>query len=499
VRGDQSRLHFAVADTGIGIPPEKQQAIFEPFEQVDGSVSRRYGGTGLGLAISYQLVALMGGRLWVESRPGQGSTFHFTAAFGLQQGAPAGPPRRETINVRGLPVLVVDDNATNRHILEEMLGNWGLRVTAVDNGPSALLALEHAAAVGEPFPLVLLDAQMPDMDGFALAERMRDHPELVGATIMMLSSADRQGNAARCRELGIAAYLMKPLKQSELLNTIQNVLNAPLVREESAAARRRPEAEARGRPARRLRVLLAEDNTVNQRLALRLLEKQGHAAVVAGNGREAVTAWETQPFDLVLMDVQMPEMGGFEATAAIRAREKATGRHTPIIALTAHAMKGDRERCLRAGMDGYVAKPIQAEELMHAMEEVLPEAGPTPAAPPAEPLLDRAGALKRVGGDLQLLRELAEMFLTECAHLMADLREAITGADAGKLRRTAHTFKGSVAIFGAGAAVEGAKKLEAIGQAGNLAEAADVYRALEEQVARLRGELTELGAPANKV
>jgi two-component system sensor histidine kinase/response regulator len=361
-------LHFTVADTGMGIPPEKQRAIFKAFTQVDGSMARKYGGTGLGLTISSGLVEGMGGRIWVDSEPGKGSTFHFTVRLGQQERPATRTVSTELVELFNLAVLVVDDNATNRRILEGMLLNWKMRPTVADGARAALNALEQAQDAGEPFPLVLLDAQMPDMDGFALAERIKQNPELAGAVIMMLTSAGQRGDAVRCRELGIAAYLTKPIKQSELLEAIRATLGA------------RPQKEARpmlitrhslreGR--QRLRILLAEDNSVNQVLAVRLLEKWGHRVTVASDGRQAVAALERQQFDLVLMDVQMPEMDGFEATAVIREREKTTGSHVPIIAMTAHTMKGDQERCLAAGMDAYLSKPIQARDLFDAFEALI--------------------------------------------------------------------------------------------------------------------------------
>ena len=262
-------------------------------------------------------------------------------------------------------MLVVDDNATNRLILDELLAGWGMRPTAVDGGPAALAAMRQAGDAGEPFPLVLLDAMMPEMDGFAVAERIQRDPELAGTAVMMLSSADLRGDAERCRALGIAAYLRKPVKESELLDAILAVLGvAPVTRAEPSS----PAADALPPPSRRLRILLAEDTPVNQRLAVTLLEERGHTVVVANDGREALDILERESFDLVLMDVQMPRMDGFEATAAIRAREAGTGRHIPIIAMTAHAMKGDRERCLAAGMDGYISKPIRAEQFLAVVE-----------------------------------------------------------------------------------------------------------------------------------
>jgi signal transduction histidine kinase/DNA-binding response OmpR family regulator len=365
---EQVCLHFSVRDTGIGIPADKQRLIFEPFTQADGSTTRRYGGTGLGLTISTKLVEMMGGRIWVESEPGKGSTFHFTAHFPLQKGSKVARLPRRPESLHSLPVLVVDDNATNRRILEEMLNHWHLRPTVVEGGPQALLALRNAAQRGEPFPLVLLDAMMPEMDGFTLAARIKHEPDLAAATIMMLSSADRQGDAVRCRELGVARYLTKPIKQSELLDAILQLLGTVQInRAERTGRKASLDPESRSR----LRLLLAEDNAVNQKLALRLLQKQGHVVVAVNNGREALAALEQQSFDLVLMDVQMPEMGGFEATAAIRDRERKEGGHQPILAMTAHAMKGDRERCLEAGMDGYVSKPLHAKELFEAIADLV--------------------------------------------------------------------------------------------------------------------------------
>ena len=358
-------LHFAVADTGIGIPAAKLGLLFQAFSQVDGSTTRKYGGTGLGLAISARLVGMMGGRVWAESEEGKGSTFHFTARFGLSKSPAARAARRGPEELRGLRVLVVDDNATNRRILQEMLVGWQMQPAVVESGREALAALERARDAGAPFPLVLLDNMMPEMDGFMLAEQIRRRPDLAGATLMMLSSADRHGDVARCREVGVAAYLAKPVKQSDLLNAILTVLAPARGPVGSQPASGRPAFE---KSLRCLRVLLTEDNAINQRLAVRLLEKRGHTVTVAGNGREALEALSRGRFDVVLMDVEMPEMDGYETTAAIRAREEGTGGHVPIIAMTAHAMKGHREQCLAAGMDGYVSKPLQARDLFDAVE-----------------------------------------------------------------------------------------------------------------------------------
>jgi PAS domain S-box-containing protein len=362
-----THLHFAVQDTGVGIPADKQAKIFEAFSQADGSMARKYGGTGLGLTICARLVEMMGGRIWVESQPGNGSTFHFTVRLSIQETpsnpAPALPPDQ----LRDLHVLIVDDNFTNRRVLEGMLLRWGMQPTIVDGGRAALQALEIAKSTGRPFPLVLLDGQMPEMDGFTLADCIRKDPDLVGASIMMLTSAGHMGDAARCRELGISGYLVKPIRQGELLDSICQILQKSPKKSIEPLVTRHSLRETESR----LRVLLAEDNAVNRTLAVRLLEKRGYVVTVAGDGRAAVAAVEKEPFDIILMDVQMPEMDGFEATLAIRQREQSTGGHIPIIAMTAHALKGDEERCLSAGMDGYVSKPIRTHELFAAIEAAI--------------------------------------------------------------------------------------------------------------------------------
>ena len=360
--GQERLLRFTVADTGIGIPEEKRELIFAPFSQADTSTTRKYGGTGLGLTISTRLVEMMGGRIWVESEVGKGSQFHFTARM---EAADAKEVKVGTIALpemlRGVKVLVVDDNRTNRRILEGMLGRWEMKSSSVEGGEEALAQLSAAREAGKPFGLILTDINMPKMNGFALVERIRQRPELSTATIMMLTSAGQCGDAARCQELGVAAYLLKPIRQSELRQAIARVLG---VREQDGAIPliTRFSVQDTREPSAFLRVLLAEDNAVNQRLAVRLLEKRGHRVVVASNGREAVEALEKESFDLVFMDVQMPEMDGLEATTAIREKEKGSGVHQPIIALTAHTMKGDREKCLAGGMDGYLTKPIRPQE-----------------------------------------------------------------------------------------------------------------------------------------
>jgi signal transduction histidine kinase/DNA-binding response OmpR family regulator/HPt (histidine-containing phosphotransfer) domain-containing protein len=480
-------VQFTVRDTGIGIPADKLERVFEPFVQADSSTTRTYGGTGLGLTISARLVELMHGRLWAESTVGQGSTFHFRARLG-RSSAPAAAPL-EPERLRNLPVLVVDDNATNRLLLEELLRGWQMRPVALASGRVAVEELNRAAKNGEPFPLLLVDALMPEMDGFALLEHIRQHPELTGAVVMMLSSGDRQGDAARCRQLGVARHLIKPVKPSDLLDAILTALAG------TAPARRKPAgaAPAAAPAAAPLRILLAEDNAVNQKLAVRLLEKQGHQVLLAPNGRQAVDAVEEQPFDLVLMDVQMPEMNGLEAAAAIREREKVTGGHVPIIALTAHAMKGDREECVAAGMDDYITKPLQAKELYEAIARQAPPLAQTVPGPVADDnLLDQGAALARVGGDSDLLEELVELFLDDCPKLLAEIETAVVRRDGPAVQRCAHRMKGAVGVFASGPAFEAAKRLELAGRSPDLSGVDQEHNALRRELQRLQPLLTNL-------
>jgi|HubBroStandDraft_4_1064222.scaffolds.fasta_scaffold02153_4 signal transduction histidine kinase/DNA-binding response OmpR family regulator len=364
---DSVRLHFAVRDTGVGIPASKQSKIFEAFSQADGSMARVYGGSGLGLTICTRLVGLMNGRIWVESELGKGSTFHLLISLGVQRGPALRPSHLEPAKLRDLHALIVDDNFTNRRVLHGILTRWGMKPTAVDGGRAALQAIEGAKNAGYPFPLILLDGQMPEMDGFTLAEHIHKDPELLNATIMMLTSAGHLGDAARCRELGISAYLVKPVRQGELLDAICQVLDVRARKQPDPLVTRHTLREEK----HRIHILLAEDNAINQTLAVRLLEKRGYSVTVVSNGQAAVEAFQTGAFELVLMDIQMPGMDGFQATAAIREREKLTGGRIPIVAMTAHALVGDQERCLASGMDGYVSKPFRTSELFATLERML--------------------------------------------------------------------------------------------------------------------------------
>jgi two-component system, sensor histidine kinase and response regulator len=380
-------LTFTVSDTGIGIPREKHATIFDAFTQADASTTRRFGGTGLGLTISARLAALMGGGISVESEIGRGTQFRLELPFeiGIEAAVPEGRP--ELKDLRGLEVLVVDDNATNRRILEGILAAWGMRPTVVDGGLAAIEALDRALAAGKPFPLALIDFQMPDIDGFGLAERVKQRPELATTMIMMLSSVGHRGDTARFRELGVASYLTKPVRQSILLDAILGVLRGS----DTADDHKVPLTRDIVREAHRsLRVLLAEDNAVNRQLVKALLAKRGHSVVTVGNGREAIAALADGAIDLVLMDVQMPEMDGLEATAVIRTLEKVSGTHVPIIALTAHAMTGDREACLAAGTDGYLSKPVNAKDLFALIEELTGTASVVPGGTVVAPIVDAA-------------------------------------------------------------------------------------------------------------
>ncbi len=479
-----SMIHFAISDTGIGIPVEKQTQLFQAFSQADSSTTRKYGGTGLGLAISRQLAEMMGGRIWVESVPGQGSTFHFTAQFGIQTDTRSKPPI-DWIDIKDQPVLIVDDNATNRRILFELLHQWGMKPTTVDSADAALDEMRQAVEAGHPYPLALVDCMMPHVDGFGLAEQIRQSPSLAQSTLMMLSSAIQSEYRARSKELGFAAYLTKPVKQSELLDTIMNNLHGP------ALTRRKVNQphSVEMRPHRPLEVLLAEDSVVNQRLAQRLLERWGHKVAVANTGRDALDALERRHYDVVLMDVQMPEMDGFEATMELRKRERVHGGHVPVVAMTAHAMKGDREHCLAAGMDSYVSKPINPQDLFDVIERLVAEKTTVDANVPVAGRLDSSLALRNVGGDPALLREMAQLFIGEATEQVAELSVAVAQGDTQTMRRLAHTLKSSAGIFDAADVAEIAWRLEMMGRNDDLNGADAHCAALAASVEQILPEL----------
>lgn len=492
-------LHFCVADTGIGIPPDKQEVIFEAFAQADGSTTRNYGGTGLGLAIASQLVHQMNGRMWVESVPGEGAAFHFTARFPVAN-APASNVRRADPGVlAGRRVLVVDDNAVNRRILREMLKHWRMQPSAVASGALAITELLGAARSGTPFPLIILDGMMPQMDGFEVAQIIRDHPELSGATVMMISSAMSTGAAARCAELGVAKYLTKPVEQSALLDAILTAVDGrfPSIATPVPAPLQSP-------PAASLRILLAEDNQINRALATSILEKRGHSMVLVGDGRQAVEAAGRETFDLILMDVQMPEMDGFEATRLIRLAEQESGRHTPIAAMTARAMTGDRERCLASGMDYYLAKPLRRAELLDLIEQVaatrtIARAGLPPAvanghgqpggapglsqeaAAEELPVFTRQVLLDQVEGDEDVMERMIVLFQEKTPRLLADLGSAIKRRGFADLSFSAHALLGSYGAFGAHDAQLLAEQIEVQAQSGDYEEVGRTFAELKRE------------------
>ena len=476
----QPELHFTVSDTGIGIPVQKQHLLFGAFSQVDSSSTRRYGGTGLGLAICLRLVKLMGGNIWVESEAGQGSRFHFTIpqreAHADQQPSPPASPQA----LEGVPVLVVDDNATNRRILCEVTRTWGMVTQEAEDGPSAIQAMESARQSGKSYRVALIDACMPDMDGFQLAARVQQDPRLSGAVIMMLTSSGRRGDAARCRQLGVAAYLVKPIRSSELMQALLTLLGQPEGSTTPLVTRHSLREARTG-----LHILVAEDNPVNQALILRLLEKEGHYATLARNGGEALTLASAGRYDVAFMDVQMPEMDGFAATAAIRQREQLMGGHLPIIAMTAHALKGDRERCLDAGMDGYIAKPVSVETIEAELQKVASSDGNAPS----RPAWDYDQARARTAEDEVLLREIVRIFLEESPRLLEKIEQSLGEGDASALERAAHSMKGQIRCLAAPEAQDAAERLEEKARQKDLAGAAEVLPELDTAMSRLESQL----------
>jgi PAS domain S-box-containing protein len=495
--GGAETIRFSVRDTGIGIPPEKLSRIFEAFEQADGSTTRQFGGTGLGLSISAQLVAMMGGTICVESYVGQGSTFWFTVPFELA--SPDEPHQVDSDCLEGMEVLIVDDNETNCQALRKMVERWGMCPRTALNGELGLELLREAADRGTPPPLVLLDTRMPGVDGFELARRIRKSPRLDHVTIVMLTSGGRRGDAARCQELGIAAYLTKPVSKGDLLEAIRESLSVDAEAEQGA--RRVITRHSIKERRRCLDVLLAEDNPVNQKVAAHLLGKWGHRVTIASNGQEAVDTWREKAFDVVLMDVQMPRKSGMEATAEIRRIEESRGTHTPIIAMTAHAMKGDRERCLEAGMDDYVSKPIQPKDLQDAIAR---SAGKETSAPNGAEgqeergmseianteVFDPQTALERTNGSEELLGEIVEIFLETCPEMLAAVRSAVASGDCEALARAAHSLKGAAASIAAGRVQQLALQLELAGKDGQADRAVSLCEKLEDEVATLRDVLS---------
>ena len=500
-------LRFSVRDTGIGIPADKQGMLFESFTQVDASTTRRYGGTGLGLAIAKRLVERMGGEIGVQSEPGRGSEFWFTARLAVAP-AEAAAPEPAATDLRGVRVLVVDDNATNREILRARLASWDMEPAEAADGPTALEALRRAAGRGAPFGMAILDMQMPGMDGEELGRAIRADAALSSTVLVLMTSVGQRGDARRIAEAGFDAYLIKPVSHSELLGCLAEAWAArdavegphPLVTRHTVRERRSPE---RGPPALlRGRVLLAEDNATNQEVALGMLAKLGLRADAVANGREALEALASAPYDLVLMDVQMPEMDGFEATRRIREPgSPVRNRAVPIIAMTAHALAGDQERCLRSGMNDYLAKPVEPRALAAMLEKWLPreekgegrrgaeEGGARRAAgTPSPPALDREGLSRRLMGDETLARRVLASFVEDVPRQVAALEKALAQGDASEAERRAHTIQGASAVAGAEALRALARQAEDDARGGDLPAAAGKLPALKEALERVRRE-----------
>jgi two-component system, sensor histidine kinase and response regulator len=492
-------LAFTISDTGIGIAPNKQWQIFGAFVQADSSTTRRFGGTGLGLTISAHLVELMKGRIWVTSEEGHGSQFHFVATFGIQAERRT-EPRPSAANLHDLRVLVVDDNAANRTILKELLTHWRMDATAVDSAAAALAALNDAIHQQRPFHLVLTDALMPDVDGFALARQIAADARLADAKVVILTSSGVSSARQQGADRAIVSQLTKPVKQSDLLDAILTAFGEPTGRRPRDGDFRWP----RRAVDRQLNVLVAEDNPTNQELVMVLLEHHRHRVTIARNGREAVAMSGARPFDLILMDVQMPEMDGFEATAAIRQRERATGAHIPIVAMTAHAMTGDRERCLAEGMDAYVSKPLRPADLLDTIEGLFVPAsdagtaadgdnagGDNPAAD-VRSCVDRAALLADFDHKPMMLAEVIRVFLSDAPAQAAALRAATEAADAGAIAAAAHALSGSVGLFSKGAAYEAARALARAARAGDLTGVAARCATIQDELSRVCADLETL-------
>jgi PAS domain S-box-containing protein len=487
---DQTGLfHFIISDTGIGIAPEKLGAIFDSFSQADTSTTREFGGTGLGLTISRRLAEMMGGRVWVESEPGVGSNFHFTAKLGLAAthkatvGSPAGLD-----TLCGVRVLIVDDNRTNRRILEGLVKRWGMNPTSVAEGAKALAELSTALEAGIPYGLILTDMHMPKMDGIEFVKQIRQRPELSSSRVVMLTSGGQRGDTARCEQLGIVAYLLKPVRQAELRNAIATALGGRESAAVTSMLTRYSMRQANG-PRRALEILLAEDNPVNQKLAVRLLEKRGHHVMVAENGREALDALEQRPFDLVLMDVQMPEVDGLEATRRLRAREGDSGHRQAVVAMTALVMKGDQERCLAAGMDGYLSKPIRAQELDEMLNKYMDSELEAPKVPkpesPKEDCVCTVELLERIDGDRSFLAELTELFRTDYPVQIREGWKAVGSNDAPGMERVAHALKGALRNLAAPRASRLAQELEDMGKTGITSDAGCKLAELDKELSRV--------------
>ena len=493
----QATVRFAITDTGPGIPKDRMDRLFRSFSQVDSSTTRKFGGTGLGLSISKKLVELMGGQIGVISEEGKGSTFWFTVVFDKQVVdkiytfvVPA--------NIRDKRILAVDDNVTNRLILHEQLRSWGCQHDEAANGTEALAKLREAVNVHNPFQIAILDMDMPDIDGATLGRKIKEDPNLCQTTLVMLTSRGRRGDAKQMQEIGFAAYLTKPIKSSQLYDCLVMVVGSKLAAPDVPPPPIITRHSLKEETGSKIRILLAEDNIINQKVALGILGKIGYRADVAGNGKEVLAAIEKTSYDLILMDVQMPEMDGFEATAAIRQKEREMGRHIPIIAMTAHAMKGDRELCLEKGMDDYVSKPIQAKDLSAAINRQLGNTVlPQPEVPPSDgsdgkAVFDQKFLLDRLEGDEELFKEIVKTFLDDAPLQVEKLKQALMEENLNQLEKQAHSLKGAAMNIGGNALQAIAFEVELSGKKGDLKRAQGLIPRLEKEFARLQKALSSL-------
>jgi len=484
-------LHFSVSDTGIGIPKDKQQKIFDSFTQADTSTTRKFGGTGLGLAICKRLVELMNGHIWVESEEGKGSTFHFTAHFEVPTKYEKEVPTEITPPyLQDLKVLIVDDNPTNRFILREILNSWGMKQDEAEDGPSALEKMEQALITEEPYHLVLMDEQMPQMDGLEVAERIRSIDSYKDVPIIIMTSSESREGRKHARTLGISHYLIKPVRQSKLYDAI--VENLSKVEQKKEKPKTISEKEKK---TLSLNILLVEDNKINQKLATSLLEKQGWKITVANNGKEAIELIEKNGFDIVLMDVQMPEMDGLEATRLIREREKKTGKHIPIIALTAHAFEEDKKRCLEAGMDAYTTKPIKIQELLNIIKDVFSKYKNIVKKEKKtikKPSFNLNKAMDIVDKDEEFLKELLELFVSDYPKKLKKIKEAIQNKDTETISEVAHSLKGACGNIGLDKAYELCLEIEKIGKKGTLEGVEKLYEELLEELNRFKEYVIEM-------
>lgn len=486
----ETLIHFSVKDTGMGIPIEKQDTIFGAFSQADSTTSRKFGGTGLGLAVSSQLVNLMGGKMWVESIPDKGSTFHFTGKFILQQDKEK-PPLSDHVDFNGVMAMVIDDNASSRQIIAEMLKGWNIS-TVVASGLDEVKHIIETKDEKEPdINLAIIDSDMSPDDGFSVAGWLSDKLNNNINTIMMLTLSSTHRLDSQIMK--IKATVTKPVRPSDLLNAVMVALD--LIEPEPEAAEATTEKTGK-QDISPLRILVAEDTPFNQKFITRLLNRWGHTSIIAENGIEALKILSEESFDIVFMDVQMPEMDGFEATLKIREREKKTGDHIPIIAMTAHAMKGDRERCIEAGMDDYISKPISSDMLLKAIKKLVPEkTSTTDTTDVSDKIIasfDEESLLKAFDHDMEFFKEAFDMFVTDYPPMVETLEKAIVDQDAQSLKRTAHALKGMVGNFQGKDAAAEALKLEEMGRNQEFSGAEEIFKRLSDELIKLEKSLFSL-------